>query len=208
LREEDVLEQIGSRLLPLLGCLTRFHAELANALEELGLAINDGARVALKGKAGQLGHILQWTEAVSEDLTQEATHAAAGRRRVDTADLIRRLGREMEERHSGMRITVSSQAADPCWGRVEDLKEMLRLGLDLTRLRIRGKGAITVEVESDARVVTHRILGLGEAVALNESEATGRFAALLKSFGATVRPDSLGVDGTGMIIELPLADPR
>jgi len=192
----------------MLDCLTRFHVEMRNTLDELGLGIHDDARAALKGKVGQLGHVLEWTEAVSEDLTQEATRAAAGQRRVDTSDCLRRLGRQMEERHSNIRITVSTLPSRPCWGRPEDLNELLRLGLELTRLRIRGTGSITVETESGDHVIRHRILGLGEAAALNEPQATARFAELLESLGATVKPDSLGPHGTGMIIELPVADPH
>ncbi len=207
-RDAEVLEETGGRLVLLLECLARFHAELKDALGELDGAAQDGSRAALKGKVALGAQILQWAEAVCEELNEEALRAEAGQCRVDTADLLRNLARQMEEGHESVRITVSPGAGLLCWGRPEQLAEVLNLGLELTSLRIGGKGAIAIEVHEKDEYLHHRILGLGEPAPMDEPQATARFADLLQILGATVTPDSLGQHGTGMVIKLPVAGSR
>lgn len=181
-------------------CLTRFHEDLAHGVSDLSDAVVDGSRAALKSKVNVLGEILEWTGAVSEELGGEARRALAGESRTDTEDLLRILGREIEEEQPGVRVTVSGNPLQRCWGRPQVLKELFRLGLNLTRLRMGGAGAITMEIGEEGGIIHHRILGLGEPARLEEPEAMARFSNMVREVGATVRPDSLGPYGTGMIV--------
>lgn len=181
-------------------CLTRFHEDLAHGVSDLSDAVVDGSRAALKSKVNVLGEILEWTGAVSEELGGEARRALAGESRTDTEDLLRILGREIEEEQPGVRVTVSGNPLQRCWGRPQVLKELFRLGLNLTRLRMGGAGAITMEIGEEGGIIHHRILGLGEPARLEEPEAMARFLNMVREVGATVRPDSLGPYGTGMIV--------
>ena len=199
------LEELGGQLLSLLECLTRFHEDLAHGVSDLSDAVVDGSRAALKSKVNVLGEILEWTGAVSEELGVEAQRALAGESRTDTGDLLRILGREIEEEQPGVRVTVSGNPLQRCWGRPQALKELFRLGLHLARLRMGGAGASTVEIGEEGGIIHHRILGLGEPARLEEPEAMARFSNMVREVGATVRPDSLGPYGTGMIVGIPAA---
>ncbi len=203
--QPDALEELGGRLLTLVECLIRFHEDLAHGVTDLSDAVVDGSRAALKSKVNLLGEILEWTGAVSEELGEEARRALAGESRTDTGDLLRILGREIEEDQPGVRVTVSGDPVQRCWGRPRILRELFVLGLHLTRLRMGGAGAITVEIVEEGGIIHHRILGLGEPTRLEEPEAMDRFGSMVREIGATVRPDSLGPYGTGMIIGIPAA---
>ncbi len=208
LREVNALEEVGQRLLPLLGCLDRFSEEGTHALEELDEAISDQSRARLSNQVRVLREIMGWSRTVGDDLRVEVNAAANGHRLVDTWELCAEMGRQLESHFPDLRVQLGS-AGDVglCRGRAPDLAEAIFLGYVLAAHRIGGQGSIQVERSCEDGFVVHHIKAYGEAKTVVAPELVARFRELVVTdHHGRIRPDLLGKNATSLTLELPLPE--
>ncbi len=204
LGERATLAAIGSRMLPLLGCLERFLGELHEVAAELH-GKPDLPRVRLAARHRNLCEILEWADAVAKDLRAEAEGAASGFRTLDLRELLAEAALRVEGLYPRLRVQVQPGGAGCSLpGRAGELAEGLYLALGLTALRIGGRGSITVELTSGRDELAVRVRGLGTGVEVEDPDSVERLRQIASSHRARIVPDLGGVDGTGMTLVFPL----
>lgn len=201
--EVDGLVELGQRLHPLLGCLDLF---LDEARVVLGEVDEKASREDLSEKLRAVREIIDWSDAVAEDLHVEADRAMAGMCSVNSLELFRDAAEQMQTRSEGLDVVVaSSGVVASCQGRPADLREAFSLGLSIVAQRIGGAGSLKVEIDpADGGWIAHRITGKGLASEDVSTDQTARLRTLLVDrHGARVIPDLLASGRVGMTILLP-----
>ncbi len=204
-REAGILEEAGSRLLPLLGCLDRFAAESRSAIDALQEEVADQTRARLQNRIASLSEIQEWAQAVADDLRIEAKSLAEGRCLVDTVEICEEMGRQIEVRFPAVRVLpVRGDLRPRCVGRAADLAEAFYLAMGLVAQRIGGCGRIHLEIHDRDGYVVHRIAGDGEPRKIQAAQCVARFRELVvEMHGGRIQPDLAGEGGAEISLELP-----
>ena len=204
-RESAILEEAGSRLLPLLGCLDRFAEESKSVIDALDEEVTDQTRARLRNRIATLSEIQEWTKAVMADMSVQANTLAEGRCLVDTVEICEDMARQIEARFPSVRVLPFRGDLRPrCIGRAADLAEAFYLAMGLVAQRIGGCGRIHLEIHQADGFIVHRIAGDGEPRQIQAAAWVERFRELVVGIhGGKIQPDLTGVGGTGISLELP-----
>lgn len=189
------LPALGARMAALLGCQERFLGELRTALADA--AQGDGAALATAQQ------VLQWCDAVQEDLLQEARRANAGQQAVDLLEICHDVQLELGNGTAQQPLHVHGYARHTAWGSAAEVGNLLQLAIELVALRTGGQGGIYVEVTEDERAPRVRVRGSAGPCADPPDENIDEFRAAAAATGFLVLPDELGPGAAGLQILVP-----
>ena len=196
-----VARSLGDRLLMLAECQRQFLDELRSRLEAIDGAIADDSRARLKGSLREAIGVLDWCDAVQDDLVQDGQRAADGLEPIDLEELSAAVAAESTG-HDGS-VQVTGHAGHSWWGDSKVLAEAIRAGLDLVSERTGGLGLRRIELGTTDLSPWIRIAGSGEPGDGVDARSLERFRRCAAWLGARVTPDALGPGGAGLVLHLP-----
>jgi hypothetical protein len=204
-RGSEVARALGDRFVAQVESQQLFGAELRERLLALDAAAADATRAQWKGAVREVLAVLDWSDAVQQDLLREARLAASGAEPIDVADLCQEVGAQVQT--AELPVFVRGQAHSPWWGSATALAEVVRQALGAVAERAHGTGARTIEVGETGGRIHVCIAADGEPTDGVEAATVARFRRAVEQIGAAVRPGALGPGGTGLLLELPPSPP-
>lgn len=196
-----VAHHLGERFLAMAECQQQFLSELRGRLEALDGAIAEDARARLKGTLRGALDVLDWCDAVQQDLAVETGWAAAGLEPLELGDVCRAVAAEPGS-HTG-ELHVTGEVSRPWWGDAAGLARVLRQGLQAVSERVGGSGLRQIEIGEDEQGPWIRIAAYGEPGDGVEATTIQSFRQAVGSLQARVVPDALGPGGAGFVLHLP-----
>jgi hypothetical protein len=197
----EVAKRIGERVLLLAECQQQFLGELRTGLRELEGGVVDDARIKLQASIRSAITVLDWCDALQQDLLGEGQRAAHGWQPIDLAEFCADVASECGV--NGITVVATGELAQPWWGDAGQLAEVLRTGIGVVAERSAGPGAVLVEISGTSDAPRIRVAGTGDPAGEVEEASIRQFRDAVGRLGAKVVPDGLGPGGTGLILQLP-----
>lgn len=197
-RQLAALPALGERLEALLGCQDQFLAELRLLLEDRA-AGTSGSDTA----AATAVHLLDWCEAVQQDVALEAERAAAGQQMVDLLDLCHDVQHDLRRDSSVASVDVHGHARQAVWGCVASLERLLRLGVQLVAQRAGQQESVFFEVGDGPVGPEVRICASVAGPGSMDSELVEGFCELASETQVEVHPDEDREGVIGILLVIP-----
>lgn len=176
--------------------------EVRERLAHLDTLVIEGSPAQLKGAVRDVVDVVDWCDALQEDLASETGKAAQGLEPIDLVDLCRQQAAAL--RGSDNPITVSAKNYVVYWGDRAKLASLFQHGLMLVSERTGGLGLRSIEVAAIRGAAQVRIFSGGEPQADLDQDVVDLFRRAVEKVGATVMPDELGPGGAGLVLRLPV----
>lgn len=192
----------GTRMQSQAESLELLFGELRSRIDVLDASIADASAAQLKGAVRQLGEVLEWCEAVQQDLRDEAAAAVAGREPVDLGELCRR-----QAANAALTVAIDVCADDDvvCWAGRAECAVLIDRAIALVHARGGAAAPIRVDVSWQDQAACVAIRGLGDAVVDELPEGLAEaFRSMADFVGATVTPDDRGPRVAGLALRLPV----
>lgn len=199
-RAGEVARSLGERFAASAASQRQLLGELRATLTELDTAVPEAARARLKALVHTGLQVLDWCDAVQDDLGSESSRAARGLAPIDLASFCSDVAVAQLAPVSVVGATIR-----PWWGDGALLAEVVTVGIAVAAERIGGGGAVLVEVGERDGGHWLRVVGRGEPVDDLDPATIRAFRIAVERLGATVAPDALGPGGTGFVVSLPVA---
>lgn len=197
----EVARALGARFQVQAESLDMFLGELRGRLEQLDAAIAEDTRMQLKGAVRDVGEVLEWCDAVQQEIAAESARAQEGQEPVELGALCEQVAGSLQD----LADPISVVRADPvtCWGARGRVVHLLHKALDLVWARTSRQGLRSLEPCWQGGVPCVRVCSRGEPVQDVAPEAVDAFRAAVTAAGAVVVPDALGPGGAGFVLRLP-----
>jgi len=201
LREAEVARSLGERSMALLECQERFLGELRSSLEEFENDLGEATAAQLQGRVRSALSVLDWCDAVQDDLRQESQLASRGLQPIDLLGFCRDAAGVAAA--SGLTVDVYGERDQPWWGDAALLGEAVEAAVALVRARAGDGATIVLEIQDRGAEAALRIAGLGGPAEEVDADLIDRFRGATARLGGRVTPDALGPGGAGLVLQLP-----
>lgn len=199
LRRAEAAKVLGARTLGLVECQQQFLGEVRERLRALDVAIAEDSRARLKGAVRAAAEVLDWCDAVQQDLQREAMFASLGWMPHDLDAFCA----ELAANHPAGGVAVGGTTHSAWWGDGPLLAATLAAAMDLVQERTAGRGTVLLELDEQEGVHSVRVTTAADVVEEANGDAVLRFRALASRIGAAVVPDRLGACAPGLVLRLP-----
>jgi hypothetical protein len=174
--------------------------EVRGRLELLDASVAEDSRAQIKGALRELVHVVDWCDAVQEDLSDTSQMVSDGLEPIDVSALCHDLAASVQANDAC--VTVSTSRDVIYWGDRKRLARLIQAALALVLARTGGRGLRQLEVLGESEDLRLRVCSKGEPSGDVDPEAVDTFRQAAAIAGALVQPDQLGPGGAGLVLQL------
>jgi hypothetical protein len=174
--------------------------EVRDRLERLDGAIAEDSRAQLKGAVRDVVRVVDWCDALRQELDAESAKAVEGLEPIDLVVLCERQANALQGLTDPIAVMSSKQVV--YWGDRNKLQFVMQKALELVWARTGGQGLRCIEVSAEDGVPSIRVCSRGEPARDIDPDVVDAFREAVDDVGATVVPDELGPGGAGLVLRL------
>ncbi|HEB52579.1 MAG TPA: hypothetical protein ENI87_04905 [bacterium] len=193
-----VARAFGERLEVKAQCMGGFLTELRDRLERLDAAIAEDSRAQLKGAVRELGHVVDWCDAVRAELADEGAMARSGREPIDLGQFCEQLATRLQATTEP--ISVRTVGTVTVWCERGALAHLLERALAVVWARTGGVGLRCLGVAAPDGTPQLRVWSRGEPTGDVDAELVDALRNVATKVGARILPDELGPGGAGLLL--------
>jgi hypothetical protein len=149
----------------------------------------------------EIVRVVDWCDAVQQELVDEASKASAGLEPIDLGGLCEQMATLLQGTTDP--ISVVSKQPVTYWGDRAQLAHLVQKALSLVWARTGGRGLRCLEVFLADGTACIRVCSRGEPVPEVDGELVDLFRAATANAEVLVVPDDLGPGGAGLVLRLP-----
>lgn len=177
-------------------------SEVRDRLEQLDQAIAEDTRAQLKGAVRDVVRVVDWCDALRQELDTESAKAAEGLEPVDLVAMCEQQANALQGLTDPIAVLSSKQVV--YWADRNKLAFLVQKALELVWARTGGSGLRCIEVQAEEGVPSIRVCSRGEPSPDIDPDVVDAFRGAVDFVGATVVPGELGPGGAGLVIRLPV----